>query len=265
MNERSIRVRERLNTPMLIAAALTIPTVAITESTPHGTLRDVAIVLNWITWLAFLIELVTMLAVVDNRWTYIRRHPLDLIIVVLTPPVLPAGLQSLRVLRLLRLLRLFRLAQLSRDVFSLEGLRYALLLAFLTVIGGGAIFNAFERQSQHLSFWEGTYWAVTTMTTLGSNIYPTTVGGQIVSVFVLLVGIGFVALLTGSFAQRFLAPEIAEIEGELEEEKLSAEALALRELRSVQAQLQALQVAVEKIADEKEKEGVAAERAPPPG
>ena len=87
------------------------------------------------------------------------------------------------------------------------------------------------------------------MTTLGSNIYPTTTGGEIVSVFVLLVGIGFVALLTGSFAQRFLAPEIAEIEEELEEEKLSAEALALRELKSVQEQLQALELAIERMAE----------------
>ncbi len=65
---------------------------------------------------------------------------------------------------------------------------------------------------------------------------------------VLFIGIGFVALLTGAFAQRFLAPEIAEVEEELEEEKLSAEALALRELRSVQEQLQALSVAIERIA-----------------
>jgi len=46
---------------------------------------------------------------------------------------------------------------------------------------------------------------------------------MIVATLILLIGIGFVALLTGSFAQRFFAPEIAEIEGELEEEKLSAE------------------------------------------
>ena len=86
------------------------------------------------------------------------------------------------------------------------------------------------------------------MTTLGSNIEPTTTGGEVVSVFVLLIGIGFVALLTGSFAQRFLAPEIAEIEEELEEEQLSAEALALRELKSVQEQLQALELAIERMA-----------------
>jgi len=43
-------------------------------------------------------------------------------------------------------------------------------------------------------------------------------------------------------------PRSLEIEEELEEEKLSAEALALRELKSVQEQLQALEMAIEKMA-----------------
>ena len=43
MDARSTRVAERLNTPMLVAAALTLPTVAITESQPGGLLEDVAI------------------------------------------------------------------------------------------------------------------------------------------------------------------------------------------------------------------------------
>jgi voltage-gated potassium channel len=251
MDARSTRVAERLNTPMLIAAALTLPTVAITESHPGGALRDLAVALNWITWTAFLVELVVMLAVVPDRRKWLRHHPLDAIIVVFTPPVLPAGLQSLRVLRLLRLVRLLRLAQLSREVFSLEGLRYALLLAVLTAIGGGALFVGFERGHQHLTAWDGIYWSATTMTTLGSNIYPTTTGGEIVTVSVLLIGIGFVALLTGAFAQRFLAPEIAEIEEELESEQVTAEEIALRELRGLQEQLQTLAMAVERIADER--------------
>ena len=83
----------------------------------------------------------------------------------------------------------------------------------------------------------------------------TTTGGQIVTVGVLVVGIGFVALLTAGFAQRFLAPEIAEIEQDLGQGEISPEALALRELRSVQEQLQALQVAVETMAGEKEDAG----------
>jgi voltage-gated potassium channel len=251
MDARSTRVAEKLNTPMMIAAALTLPMVAITESHPGGALETVARALNWITWVAFAIELVVMLAVVPDRRKWLRHHPLDAIIVFLTPPVLPAGLQSLRALRLLRLVRLLRLAQLSREVFSLEGLRYAMLLSVLTAVGGGALFVAFERHTQHLDAWDGIYWAVTTMTTLGSNIYPTTTGGEIVSTVILIIGISFVALLTGAFAQRFLSPEIVEVEEELAAEQLSAEQLALRELRSVQEQLQSLEVAVQHLIDER--------------
>jgi voltage-gated potassium channel len=249
MDARSTRVAEILNTPMLIAAALTLPMVAITESHPGGALEDIAVILNWVTWTAFAIELVVMLAVVPERLTWIRHHPLDLIIVVLTPPVLPPGLQGLRVLRMLRLLRLLRLAQLTREVFSLQGLHYAALLSVLTAVGGGALFVAVEKQNQHLDTWEGIYWAVTTMTTLNSSIAPTTTGGEILSVFILIVGIAFVALLTGAFAQRFLGPDIAEVEEELEAEALSAEAVALRELHSVREQLEALEVAVERLVD----------------
>jgi hypothetical protein len=54
-----------------------------------------------------------MLAVVPNRWAWVKRRPLDVITVV----VLPVGLQSLRVLQPLWL------TQLSGEVFSLEGLR----------------------------------------------------------------------------------------------------------------------------------------------
>ena len=109
------------------------------------------------------------------------------------------------------------------------------------MVGGAVLFDAFEKHNQHLNFGDGLYWSITTMTTLGSNIYPTTTGGEIVSAAILIVGIGFVALLTGAFAQRFLAPELAVVEEQLEGEKLSAEQLALRELRSVQEQLQALE------------------------
>jgi len=251
MDARSTRVAAALNTPMMIAAALTLPMVAISESHPGGALEATARALNWITWIAFAFELVVMLAVVPDRRKWLRHHPLDPFIVVFTPPVLPAGLQSLRVLRLLRLVRLLRLAQLSREVFSLEGLRYAMLLSVLTAIGGGALFVAFEKGSQHLDAWDGIYWSVTTMTTLGSNIYPTTTGGEIVSTVILLIGISFVALLTGAFAQRFLSPEIEGIEEELGSEQASAEEIALRELRGVQEQLQALEVAVERMVDER--------------
>src|ERR1700729_2719854 len=105
MDARSTAVAERLSTPMLIAAALVLPSVALSESHPGGALETIAVALNWLTWSAFLIELLVMLAVVPDRRTWLRHNPLDLVLVIITPPVLPPGLQSLRALRLLRLLR----------------------------------------------------------------------------------------------------------------------------------------------------------------
>ena len=251
MNELSTSVQRRLEVPMLIAAALTLPMVAISESHVGGALQVVAEILNWVTWLAFAFELVVMLAVVPDRGLWLRRNPLDLVLVVFTPPVLPAGLQGLRVLRLLRLLRLMPLRRLSRDIFTLRGLHYAALLALLTVVGGGALFDALESSQEHLSTWDGIYWALTTMTTLGSDIQPTDTGGQIVAAVLVLVGLGFIALVTGAFAQRFFGPELGEVERELEGEIASAEEVAQRELRSIREQLAALELAVERMVDER--------------
>jgi voltage-gated potassium channel len=94
-----------------------------------------------------------------------------------------------------------------RNVFSLQGLRYAALIVFTIVVGGGAVFVAVER-SQDLSIWDGLWWAAETVTTVAyGDIYPTTALGRIVATVVMTAGIGFVALLTGALAQRFLYGE----------------------------------------------------------
>lgn len=194
--------------PLLIAAALTLPAVVLTETKVSGTMKTIGIVLNWGTWLAFVAELVVMLALVPNRWRYLRNHPLELIVVFLTPPALPAALESIRMIRLFRLLRLLRLlkfAQASHRVFSNEGLGYAALMSLVIAVGGGLVFRAFEAGHQSLSEWESVYWAISSMTTLGSQWEPTTAGAQVTGAVVQLVGISFMAMLTGAIARNFLS------------------------------------------------------------
>lgn len=203
---RAVRAERLMKWPLMVAAALTLPAVILGETREVGTLSDVAQILNWGTWLAFVAEFVILLALVPDRWKYIRRHPVEVIVVFLTPPVLPAGLQALRALRLLRLLRLLKLAQLSRNVFSGEGLLYAALMTTVMALAGGSAFRAFEASNQKLTEWESIYWAVTTMTTLGSQYDATTTGSEIVEIVILLIGVTFFAMLTGAIAQRFLNP-----------------------------------------------------------
>jgi len=204
MDERSERVARRFELPMMVAALLMIPVIAIEQSDAEPSLRAIAEVLNWAIWLAFVVELVTMLRVVPNKRRWLREHPLEVAIVLVTPPFLPASLEAARVFRLLRLIVLLRAAFIARRLFSLEGVRDAAVLAMLTVLGGGAAFAAVETD-QHLSAWDGVWWAVTTVTTVGyGDISPETDAGRIIAVAVMVVGIGFVALLTAAAAERFM-------------------------------------------------------------
>jgi voltage-gated potassium channel len=242
MDERSERIAKRFEVPMLIAAALVIPTIIIEEAGPGEPLETLGLVLNYAIWIAFVVEAVVMLWVVPDKWLWVRRHPLEVIVVVLTPPFFLSGLQSVRLLRLLRLLRFVRLAPLVRRLFTAQGLRYTALLAFLTVLAGGA---AFHQAESGQSFGDGVYWAVTTMTTVGyGDLTPHTTDGRIVAVIVMLVGIGFVALLTGAIAQAFIQPRSLRRGGTSTDEPSTEDEL-LAQCRELSSRMRELERALE--------------------
>lgn len=183
---------------------MTIPAIAIEQSNVSAPWDTIATVLNWAIWVAFLTEAVLMLRAVDDPRQWIRDHPLEVAIVLLTPPFLPASLQAARVFRLLRLLRLLRLGSLMRRFLSTEeGVRDVAILAVITVLVGGAGFAAVEK-GQHLSTWDGVWWAINTVTTVGYGARPHTDAGRIIAIVIMFVGIGFVAILTAAVAGRFL-------------------------------------------------------------
>lgn len=201
---RAERVAGRLRMPLIVAALLTIPTIVVQETSLGGFWEPLATVMDWCIWGVFAANLVIMLAVVPDRRRWLLENPMDVLIVVLTPPFLPATMKLARVLPVVRLLWLVVLANRLHSLFSLQGLRYAALVVFTVVVGGGVVFDAVE-PGQDLSTWDGLWWAAETVTTVAyGDIYPTTALGRLVATVVMTSGIGFVALLTGALAQRFL-------------------------------------------------------------
>ncbi len=234
---------------MFVAALLVVPVVIVENSSvPHGW-RMFAGALNWAIWSAFALELIVMLIVAPSRGSWLRKHPLETAIVVLTPPFLPATLQALRLFRLLRLLRLAVVAKRYRRVFTGDGLRAAAVFAAIAALGGGALFSTFEKG---YSVWDGVWWSVATMTTVGyGDLSPHSTGGRLVGIALMLIGIGFVALLTGAIAQRFLSPQLAEgtasVEFEIAEDVGQARLELLSELREITGRLRALEQKVERL------------------
>jgi voltage-gated potassium channel len=237
VDARSERIAKRFEVPVLVAAALVIPAIVV-ENVAGEPWDTLALALNWLIWSVFAAEVVVMEAVVPGKVGWLRKHPIELAIVALTPPFLPASLQAIRVLRLLRLVRLFVVVRAMRRLFTMEGLRYAAFITLLIAIGGGAAFSAVEKGR---STWDGVWWAVTTMTTVGyGDISPQTNYGRVIGIVVMLVGIGFIAVLTAALAQRFLAAEVREEVVELE----AVEDDVLEEIREVMARLQRLEARV---------------------
>ena len=77
------------------------------------------------------------------------------------------------------------------------------------------------------------------MTTVGyGDVKPETQAGRAIAVAVMLVGIGFLTLVIGAIAQRFMAAEVEEFES-VEE--------ALHEIREVMSRLQRLETAVQRL------------------
>jgi len=238
------RWERRFELPVLIAALLVVPVIVVEQASPGEPWTRTANVLNWAIWLVFALELTTILVVSHDRRAWLRRHPLELAVVVLTPPFLPASLQAARVLRLLRLVRLVLLFAILRKLFSLEGLRYAALVAVLTALGGGAAFAAVEG----VSTWDGVYWAVTTMSTVGyGDVAPVTNAGRVIAIAVMVIGIGFLSILIGAAAERFFATEVEEAEEELGGELDDLETDVLRELAEISERLRRIEAKVRQL------------------
>ncbi len=220
----------------LAAALLTIPTVILDVATGLPSWLDTAVhVVNWAVWSVFLLTFLVVIARAPSPWAAVKANPVLPLVVVLTTPIAPAGLQMFRLLRLGALLGAAHHAQ---RLFSIQGLRYAALVLGLVVVGGGVVFTAVEHSAQHLSVEDGVWWAIVTVTTVGyGDIVPHTEAGRAVAVVVMVTGIGTAALLVGAASQRFVAGG----DDEEDEGGEAASLVALRhELRAVRAELAAL-------------------------
>lgn len=125
---------------------------------------------------------------------------------------LAIDLRSMRSLRFLRLLRILKLTRYSRAmkrfhraiIISKEELLLfaatALILIYLAAVG----IYYFEHEAQpqvFTSMFDGLWWAVATLTTVGyGDSYPITAGGRFFTFIILVIGLGIVALPSGIIA-----------------------------------------------------------------
>lgn len=227
LNERAAAARRRFELPVLVAALAVVPVIYIEETSTSASMLVIADVANWLIWLAFAVEytVVMSLASPDTRWSYTKKSWLDVLVIVLSMPLLPALLASSRLLRLTRLARVFRLLKLVRlaavltragrsagVIFKKRGLGYIVLLTVIVALGIGGVFAIIEG----VNIFDGLWWAVVTLTTVGyGDVFPVTPAGRVAASLLMLLGIGFVAVITASVAAYFVEDEEADLADEI--------------------------------------------------
>lgn len=157
--------------------------------------------------------------ILRDKWRYMSS-PLAIIDLLAIIP----SYRPLRFLRIFLLFRLFKLFRYARSISQFSGIlrqkRVELatlfgLLAFILLVASSAIY-LFERpqvggQVEH--FFDGVYWALITVTTLGyGDISPVTVEGRVVAMVLVLSGAGvlafFTSIIVAAFQERL--PELRE-------------------------------------------------------
>jgi hypothetical protein len=116
---------------------------------------------------------------------------------------------------------------------------YLVLTAFVLLLAGGG-FAAFESR-QVSTYWEGLWWALSLMSTVGFvGEAPESPVGRLLSSVLMVSGFALMALVTASVSSLFVREE--QLPEEQAEERFEAEALRL--LADLARRLEAIEAAV---------------------
>lgn len=171
-------------------------------------------VFEWFSVVVFTIEYLLRLWFSRSRWGYARSFfgIIDLISILPFYIGLGVDLRNLRALRMLRLFRILKLARYSKAmrrfhrafVLTKEEIVLFLTTTFILLYIAGMGIYHFENAAQpdrYRSMFDGLWWAVATLTTVGyGDVYPITVGGKIFTFVILILGLGIIAVPTGMVA-----------------------------------------------------------------
>jgi len=159
----------------------------------------------------FTLEYLLRIIVADHKLRFIFSFFGIIDLIAILPFYLTTGLdlRSIRAVRLLRLFRMFKLVRYSKAVqrfhcaflIAKEELILFFCVACMLLFFSSVGIYYFENDAQpeaYSSVFQSMWWAIVTLTTVGyGDVYPITVGGRVFTFFVLMVGLGVIAVPTG--------------------------------------------------------------------
>ncbi len=159
--------------------------------------------------LIFAVDYFYRLRRAKNKWQFFKSNIFDLI------AIMPFD-KAFRIARLARLVRMARFTKLIRlfafarrfgntffGVLKTNGLIYMIIITFIIILVGA--FGMLAIEPGMVTFGDALWWSLVTTTTVGyGDTSPETPGGRILAGILMIVGIGFLGMVTGSIATFFV-------------------------------------------------------------
>lgn len=159
-------------------------------------------------WIFFIAQFGLGILVSPHRWRYVRRHWItaaSLLLPFLRAFVVLRAARALRALSGVRALTAFnRAARSLADLVAWSRAGYPLALAGVAAVLGSAtlvLFESADPESRLRTYGEAVWWTLTTLTTVGAQAEPQTIGGRIVGLLIMMSGLvmlGYVAGVVGA-------------------------------------------------------------------
>lgn len=134
----------------------------------------------------------------------------------LIPMLFPTGIVAFRIFRVVRIFRLFRINS-KYDAFNIiadvvkeksDQLVSSIVIIFMLMLASSLIMYSLEHDAQPDLFenaFSGIWWSVSALLTVGyGDIYPITLGGRIMAIFISFLGVGLVSIPTGIMSAGFV-------------------------------------------------------------
>ncbi|MBM7540194.1 potassium channel family protein [Amphibacillus cookii] len=197
---------------MMIVLVFIVLTILIIEFTfdLNDTTSRLLSIIDFIILMLFTVDYVIRLFMSKDKYFFIRTNKADLVAII------PFS-SFFRVFRLARIARLARLSRINRVIrigvwltrfkekihlfIKTNGFIYMIIITIIMILAGAI--GGYLLEGMSIS--DGIWWSFVTTTTVGyGDISPESIGGRILAGLLMLIGIGFIGMLTGTIATFFI-------------------------------------------------------------
>lgn len=208
---------------------------------------DLLSTIGLVIWIVFIAEFLVRFALAPIKAAFLRSNWLTLIALALPALRLFRALRVVRAARALRGIRLVRIVGTAnrsmnalRVTLARRGFGYVTGLTVLVVLLGSAGMLNFESarevQGGFDNYWDALWWTGMLITSIGSEYWPSTVEGRLLTLLLSLYGLAVLGYVTATLASFFVGRDAQDKDGPVAGSREMAQ--LAREIRGLRRELE---------------------------